>query len=90
MDSSTVMLDEFICHFRGVGSISSLLFYFFMETVDPDQMPHYVASDLGLHCLPMARLRVSRQEWVIHNSYLILRRQRKANPAYGNTLYSFA
>ena len=21
--------------------------------VDPDQMPHYVASDLGLHCLPM-------------------------------------
>ena len=19
----------------------------------PDQMPHYVASDLGLHCLPM-------------------------------------
>ena len=22
-------------------------------TVDPDQMPHDVASDLGLHCLPM-------------------------------------
>ena len=21
--------------------------------VDPDQMPHYVASDLGLHCLAM-------------------------------------
>ena len=21
--------------------------------VDPDQMPYYVASDLGLHCLPM-------------------------------------
>ena len=21
--------------------------------VDPDQTPHYVASDLGLHCLPM-------------------------------------
>ena len=28
--------------------------------VDPDQMPHYVASDLGLHCLPMIFLRVSR------------------------------
>ena len=23
------------------------------NNVDPDQMPHYVASDLGLHCLAM-------------------------------------
>ena len=23
------------------------------NTVDPNQMPHYVASDLGLHCLPI-------------------------------------
>ena len=22
------------------------------NSVDPDQMPHFVASDLGLHCLP--------------------------------------
>ena len=29
------------------------------NTVDPNQMPHYVASDLGLHCLPMTLLRVS-------------------------------
>ena len=29
------------------------------NTVDPDQMPHYEASDLGLHCLPMTLLRVS-------------------------------
>ena len=29
------------------------------STVDTDQMPHYVASDLGLHCLPVAPLRVS-------------------------------
>ena len=34
------------------------------NTVHPDQTPHNVASDLGLHCLPMALLRVSRQEWV--------------------------
>ena len=26
----------------------------------PDQMPHSVASDLGLHCLPVTLLRVSR------------------------------
>ena len=35
-----------------------------MNSVDPDQMPHYVASDLGLHCLPMTLLSVSREEWV--------------------------
>ena len=35
------------------------------NNVDPDQIPHYVASDLGLHCLSsMTLLRVSRQEWV--------------------------
>ena len=28
--------------------------------VDPEKMPHYVASDLGPHCLPMTLLRVSR------------------------------
>ena len=30
----------------------------FANTVDPDQMPHYVASDLGVHCLPNTLLRV--------------------------------
>ena len=58
------MLDESICHFRGVKSILSLFCFLrkilLANTVDPDQMPHYVASDLGLHCLPMTPLRVSR------------------------------
>ena len=31
---------------------------------DPDQMPHSAASDLGLHCLPITLLRVSRLQWV--------------------------
>ena len=31
----------------------------------PDQTPHYVASDLGLHCLPMTHLRVFRKERVV-------------------------
>ena len=53
------MLDESICHFRGVRSILLLLFHFFLwkvllaKIVDPNQMPNYVASDLALHCLPM-------------------------------------
>ena len=25
----------------------------FANSGDPDQMPHFVASDLGLHCLPV-------------------------------------
>ena len=59
------MLDESFCHFRGVRSIFSLVFHFcwkllLANTVDPDQMPQYVASDLGLHCLPITLLRVSR------------------------------
>ena len=29
------------------------------NNVDPGQTPHYVASDLGLHCLPMTLLRIS-------------------------------
>ena len=59
------MLDKSICHFRGVRSILSLLFYFWWKilsanTVDPGQMPHCVASDLDLHCLSMTLLRVSQ------------------------------
>ena len=34
------------------------------NTVDPDQAPHDVVSDLGLHCLSLTLLRVSRLEWV--------------------------
>ena len=36
----------------------------FANNGDPDQMPHSVASDLGLHCLPVTLLRVSRLQWV--------------------------
>ena len=31
---------------------------------DPDQTPRSAASDLGLHCLPITILRVSRLQWV--------------------------
>ena len=36
--------------FRLFGSREKLLL---ASSGDPDQMPHYAASDLGLHCLPM-------------------------------------
>ena len=36
----------------------------FAKSGDPDQTPHSAASDLGLHCLPVTLLRVSRLQWV--------------------------
>ena len=37
----------------------------FANSGDPDQTPHSAASDLGLHCLRITLLRVSRLHWVI-------------------------
>ena len=36
----------------------------FANSGDPDQTPHSAAADLGLHCLPVTILRVSRLQWV--------------------------
>ena len=64
------MLDESTCYFRGVGPILSSIFYFrwkilLANCIDPDQMQHYVASDLGPNRLLMTLSRVSWQEWVM-------------------------
>ena len=39
----------------------------FAKRGDPDQLPHVVASDLGLHCLPITLLGISRLQWVESN-----------------------
>ena len=36
----------------------------FANSGDPDQKPSFVASDLGLHCLSITLLGVSRLQWV--------------------------
>ena len=59
------MLGKSICYLRAVRSISLLVFYFGWKILlanneDPDQMPNYAASDLGLHSLPTTLLWVSR------------------------------
>ena len=36
----------------------------FGNSDDPEQMPQNVASDLGLHCLPITLLGVYRLQWV--------------------------
>ena len=38
----------------------------FANSEDPDQTPHSSASDMGLHCLPITLLGVSRLQWVKH------------------------
>ena len=40
----------------------------FANSGDSDQTPHSVASNLGLHCLPITGFRVSQLQWV--NLYL--------------------
>ena len=37
----------------------------FANSGDPDQTPRSSASYLGLHCLPVSLLRVSRLQWAI-------------------------
>ena len=36
----------------------------FANNADAGQTPHSAASDLGLHCLPVTLLGVSRLQWV--------------------------
>ena len=36
----------------------------FAKSGNPNQMPHSAASDLGLQCLPITLLGVSRLQWV--------------------------
>ena len=40
------------------------------NSADPDQTPLYVASDLGLYCLPMSHIKDARLIWV-KNRHLI-------------------
>ena len=36
----------------------------FANSGDPEQTPHFAASDLDLHCLPVTILGVSQLHWV--------------------------
>ena len=42
----------------------------FANSGDPDQTPRSAVSDLGLHCLPITLLRVSRLQCVNSLAYL--------------------
>ena len=65
VNTSTVICWTSPCVILGVSFLFSCFYSIFLwkillaNNVDPDQMPHYLASDLGLHCLPSTLLRVS-------------------------------
>ena len=66
VDSSTVICWMCLVIILGVSGLFCHLYSISFgkscqqQCIGPSQTPHYVASDLGLHCLPMALLRVSR------------------------------
>ena len=49
---------------------------------NPDQTPHSVASDLGLHCLPMSHKKDARHTW-INNAIILLSHKSSRNLGSG-------
>ena len=69
MDSSTVTLDRSISNLWGVWLVLGLLLITEIpalneNSVDPDQTPCSVASDLILHCFQRSHLWDARLKWV--------------------------
>ena len=60
------MSHKSICHFREVRSSFTFPLFLVENPVNKqciyDQMPHYLASDLGVHYLPMTLLRISGKD----------------------------
>ena len=52
----------------------------FANSGDPDQMPHTAVSDLGLHCLLITHLGVSRLQWVDNVSTNARQMSQSADP----------
>ena len=63
----------------------------FANSGDPDQTPRSAASDLGLHCLQIIILGVSRLQWVkpghnIFNNFTCAPSQDSDQPAHPRSL----
>ena len=65
-------LDRFIFFIGGVWFIFVGISELNANNVDPDQMPCSVASDLGLHCLPMSLLGDARLKLVKYSAILVI------------------
>ena len=53
LDNSIVILERCQAYFVTFILFCWKILLHVANTVDPEQTPHFVASDLGLHCLPM-------------------------------------
>ena len=59
---------------------------------DPEQMLQFVVSDLGLHCLPVTILGVSRLQWVKYHYFHVYCKFLENSPenhVYKNNLFLF-
>ena len=54
-------------HFKGCWVVFFIFIILKANSGDPDQTPHYVVSDLGLHCLPMSHKKDARLIWIKSN-----------------------
>ena len=70
MDSSISLFLTGLFPIYAVSGLFSMLPFiieipvFNANSVDPDQMPDFVASNLGLHCLPVSLLWDAMHKWV--------------------------
>ena len=66
--SHRYQLEQSISVFREVRwyfiFIQILIEKYASKQYDPDQTPHFVASDLGLHYLPMSHKKDARRMWI--------------------------
>ena len=67
-------LDRFISYIGGVWLVFLITMFARISelnanNVDPDQMPHSAASNLGLHCLQMSLLLDARLKLVVKTLY---------------------
>ena len=54
---------DFRCQAMWFSYSEIIMVELFANSEDHDQTPHYAASDLGLHCLPVTLLGVSRLQF---------------------------
>ena len=58
------------------------------KSVDPDQMLHFVASDLGLHCSGWSDQIIRLIQYMDHNTIRSLIASAFSSPIYVNILFS--
>ena len=74
-----------------VFSLKSKMRFFFFSIirVNPDQIPRFEASDLGLHCLLISLLSDTRRKWVNGNKLILQQLIRTIVTPFKNRSYYY-